>query len=168
MTSDDFFATESAFLEVRGIDVALIDGLHTYGQVVQDVENTLRYLGDDGVIVLHDCNPASASIAYPAASFADFYEQHRWWNVLWSGDVWKAIVYLRSIRDDLQVAVLNCDFGVGIIRRGLPESRLSYSPAEIESLTYKDLAADRERLLNVKPPKYLREFLASERRTSPK
>ncbi|WP_326545306.1 class I SAM-dependent methyltransferase [Mycolicibacterium sp. ND9-15] len=160
MTSDAFFVNEKAFLEERGIDVALIDGLHTYGQVVRDVENTLRYLRDDGVIVLHDCNPASALIGYPAASKADFRAQNHWWNVTWSGDVWKAIVYLRSTRDDLRVAVLNCDRGVGVIRKGIPESRLSYLATQIEELTYADLAADRERLINLKPPEYLGEFLA--------
>ena len=90
---------------------------------MRDVENTLRYLRDDGVIVLHDCNPANASIACPATSYADFRAQHRWWNLLWvhaswSGDVWKAIVQLRSTRHDLRIAVLNCDHGVGIIRKG--------------------------------------------------
>jgi SAM-dependent methyltransferase len=163
MTSDAFFANEAAFLEWHGIDVALIDGLHTYRQVVRDVENILRYLRDDGVIVLHDCNPEHASIAYPAASYADFRAQNRWWNLLWSGDVWKAIVYLRSTRHDLRIAVLNCDFGVGIIRKGLAESPLSYSATQIEALNYADLAADREHLLNLKPPAYLDEFLASER-----
>jgi hypothetical protein len=59
--------------------------------------------------------------------------------------------------------VLNCDFGVGIVRKGLAESRLSYSAAQIEALTYAELAADRERLLNLKPSVYLDEFLASER-----
>ena len=65
-TSDAFFANETGFLEQRGIDVALIDGLHTYKQVLRDVENTLGYLRDNGVIVLHDCNPANAAIACPA------------------------------------------------------------------------------------------------------
>jgi len=159
-TSDAFFANETAFLEQHGIDVALIDGLHTYGQVVRDVENTVRYLRDDGVIVLHDCNPARASIACPATSCADFRAQNHWWNLLWSGDVWKAIVHLRSIRHDLRIAVLKCDRGVGLVRKGLPESRLSYSAAQIEALNYADLAADRERLLNLKRPAYLGEFLA--------
>lgn len=168
VTSDAFFAHESAFLEQRGIDVTLIDGLHTYSQVIRDVENTLRYLRDDGVIVLHDCNPVRESIGYPAESLADFYAQSPWWYMNWSGDVWKAIVHLRSTRDDLRVAVLKCDFGVGIIRRGLPDSRLSYSEAQIAALEYADLAADRQRLLNLKPPAYLAEFLASERRASPK
>ena len=173
-TSDAFFANETAFLEQHGIDVALIDGLHTYRQVMRDVENTLRYLRDDGVIFLHDCNPANASIAFPATSYADFRAQHRWRDLLWvsrplwSGDVWKAIVHLRSTRHDLRITVLNCDLGVGVVRKGVPESRLPYSAAQIEALNYADLAADRDRLLNLKPPTYLAEFLSSERRISPK
>ena len=63
---------------------------------------------------------------------------------------------------DLRVAVLDCDLGVGIVRKGLPESRLPYSEEQIEALDYADLAADRERLLNLKSPGYLDEFLASE------
>lgn len=167
-TSNAFFASESSLLEQLGIDVALVDGLHTYRQTLQDVENTLRFLRDDGVIFVHDCNPARASIGCPAASYGDFLTQNRWRRLVgrvfflpWSGDVWKAIVYLRSVRDDLRVVVLDCDRGVGVIRRGSPQSRLSHSHAEIEALNYEDLAADRERLLNLKPPEYLREFLAS-------
>jgi Methyltransferase domain len=161
-TSDAFFANQTAFLDQRGIDVALIDGLHSYVQVVRDVENTLRFLRDDGVIVLHDCSPPYAAMARPAASHAEFLAQLRgpWKLGLWSGDVWKAIVQLRSTRDDLRIAVLKCDFGVGIIRKGLPESRLSYSAAQIEALDYTDLAADRMRLINLKPPSYLGELLA--------
>jgi hypothetical protein len=74
--------------------------------------------------------------------------------------VWKATVHLRSTRHDLRVAVLNCDCGVGVVRKGFPESGLSYSAVQIEALNYADLAADRERLLNLKPPAYLGEFLA--------
>ena len=161
-TSDSFFANETALLEQRGIAVALIDGLHSYGQALRDIENTLRFLRDDGVIVLHDCNPPYALMARPADSYDEFFAQLRGPVKvgLWSGDVWKAIVYLRSTRDDLRVAVLKCDFGVGIVRKGLPESRLPYSEEQIEALDYADLAADRERLLNLKPPRYLSELLA--------
>ena len=173
MTSDAFFANETELLEQRAVDVALIDGLHDYRQVVRDVENTLRYLRDDGVIVLHDCNPATALIGAAAASLDDFRAQHPWWNLLWltrplwTGDVWKAIIQLRSTRHDLRIAVLKCDFGVGIIRKGSPESRLAYSAEQVEALSYADLAAGREHLLNLKPPTYLGEFLAKERRISP-
>lgn len=161
-TSDDFFANETAFLEQHPIDVALIDGLHTYEQVVRDVECTVRYLQDDGVIFLHDCNPALELIGRRADSWEDFVAHQRGPLVIgiWSGDVWKSIVYLRSMREDLRVAVLKCDMGVGVVRKGYPESRLSYSAAEIDALNYHDLAADRERLLNLKPPRYLSELLA--------
>lgn len=162
-TSDAFFENEADFLDQRRIDVALIDGLHTYHQVVRDVENTLRYLRDDGVIVLHDCNPANASIGFPAESYEDFRAKNPWWSTLlgWTGDVWKGVVQLRSARDDLKVAVLECDYGVGLVRKGSPESRLSYSDERIESLTYADLAADRKGLLNLKPPTYVNDFLVA-------
>jgi hypothetical protein len=159
MTSDVFFANQTALLERHGIDVALIDGNHTYGQALRDVDNTLHYLRHDGVIVLHDCNPPRELVAFPAPSFAEFRAQNHWWNFIWSGDVWKVIVHLRSMRHDLRVAVLNCDYGVGVVRKGVPESRLSFSAAQIEALRYPDLAADRDRLLNLKPPTYLGEFL---------
>jgi hypothetical protein len=60
----------------------------------------------------------------------------------------------------VRIAVPKCDRGVGIVRKGLPESRLSYSAAQIEALDYAGLPADRVRLLNLKPPPYLGEFLA--------
>lgn len=164
MTSDEFFATRSEFLERRGIDVALIDGLHTYEQVMRDVDHTRRHLRDDGIVVLHDCNPRFPSVGRPAGSYAEYRAATPWWKARflgWSGDVWKAIVHLRSTRDDLRVAVLDCDFGVGILRRGTPDSRLSCSVAQIAALTYEDLAADREQLLNLRPPAYLDDFLGS-------
>nr|WP_245848862.1 class I SAM-dependent methyltransferase [Mycobacterium palustre] len=162
-TSDAFFDDQTEFLERHPIDVALIDGLHTYGQVVRDVEQTLRYLRDDGVIFLHDCNPPFALAARPAASWDEFIAQQSGPLAIgvWNGDVWKAIVHLRSTRHDLLVGVLKCDQGVGFVRKGSPETSLSYSAEQVEALTYADLKADRQRLLNLKPARYLNEFLAA-------
>ena len=162
-SSDAFFENETAVLEQHRVDVALIDGLHTYEQVVRDVENTVRYLKDDGVIFLHDCNPPFALAGRRAESWEDFIAQQKGPLVIgvWNGDVWKAIVELRSTRPDLQVGVLKCDQGVGFVRKGTPESPLAYSREQIAALTYADLKADRKRLLNLKPPRYLDEFLSA-------
>lgn len=162
-TSDAFFENQTALLEQYPIDVALIDGLHTYEQVVRDVENTVRHLRDDGVIFLHDCNPPFALAGRRADSWEDFIAQQKGPLVIgiWNGDVWKAIVQLRSTRRDLMVGVLKCDQGVGFVRKGPPESSLSYSTEQVEALTYADLKADRKRLLNLKPPRYLNEFLSA-------
>ena len=146
-TSDAFFANETAFLEQHGIDVARIDGLHSYRQVVRDVENTLRYLRDDGVIVLHDRNLGTPRSPAPRRRTPTFVRStaggtsSRSARPLWSGDVWKAIVHLRSTRHDLRITVLNCDVGVGLYERDFRESRLSCSAAQIEVLNYADLAA---------------------------
>lgn len=169
-TSDAFFEEQAAFLEQHPVDVALIDGLHTYGQVVRDVEKALRFLRDDGVIFLHDCNPPFALAARPAESWEEFVAQQSGPLVIgiWNGDVWKAIVQLRSTRHDLLVGVLKCDQGVGFVRKGTPQTTLSYTVEQIEALTYADLKADRKRLLNLQPPRYLDEFLAAGAAAPPK
>lgn len=161
-TSDAFFENEKALLERHPIDVALIDGLHTYEQVLRDVENTVRHLKDDGVIFLHDCNPPFELAGRRADSWDEFMAQQSGPLKIgiWNGDVWKAIVELRSTRPDLLVGVLKCDQGVGFVRKGSPESTLPYSPEQVAELTYADLKADRTRLLNLKPPRYLGDFLA--------
>ena len=81
------------------------------------------------------------------------------WDYLWCGDVWKAIVYLRSVYEDLNVFVLDCDMGIGIVTRGKMENKLPYTPDEIKKLTFEDLEADRARLLNLKSPAYFDGFL---------
>ncbi|PRC41435.1 biotin carboxyl carrier protein [Mycobacterium sp. ITM-2017-0098] len=169
-TSDAFFENEATFLGQHPVDVALIDGLHTYEQVVRDVEYTVGHLKDDGVIFLHDCNPPFELAGRRAESWDDFIAQQKGPLVigLWNGDVWKAIVHLRSTRTDLLVGVLKCDQGVGFVRRGSPDTTLPYSPEQVDALTYADLKADRKRLLNLKPPRYLDEFLGASAGSSPK
>ena len=51
MTSDAFFASPPQEIVEKGIDIALVDGLHTYEQALRDVENCLRYLVPGGLIV---------------------------------------------------------------------------------------------------------------------
>lgn len=159
-TSDRFFAEQTELLAASGVDVALIDGLHTHEQTVVDVENTLRWLTPGGLIVMHDCNPKSAAQACPAAS-CEQSRNHHWGSWFWCGDVWKTIVHLRVCRKDLEVSVLDCDFGVGVIRRGQPQTTLDLSPEAVRGLTYEDLARDRQRLLNLQPARFYHEFLRS-------
>jgi hypothetical protein len=157
-TSDAFFAGHQDWLGKNGLSVVFVDGLHTYEQSLRDVESSLRYLHDDGTVVVHDCNPTSRSMAYPSETYLGFW-LHNWRHLAWCGDVWKTIVHLRSTRPDLEVAVLDCDFGVGLIRRGRPRDLLPFTPEEVKAMPYERLAADRRRLLNLKPPEFLFEFV---------
>lgn len=159
MTSDAFFDRRGDLLADTGIDVALIDGLHTHEQSLKDVETTLTYLNEGGVIVLHDCNPTKPSMAHGARSCKEF-RRKNFWRSAWCGDVWKTIVYLRSRRPDLRVAVLDCDFGLGLVRKGRPEDLLDYTPEQITTMDYESLAADRKHLLNLKEPGCFATFVA--------
>jgi len=153
-TSDDFFAQDAPRLyKNKKIDVALIDGMHEYHIALRDVENILQYLQPNGVIVMHDCNPLSA---LAAESFEDL--KRRNYQGDWNGDVWKTIVHLRSIRSDINVFTLDCDYGLGIVTKGKPENMLSFKPDEIEKMTYYDFVLNRKEFLNLKHATYFHEY----------
>jgi hypothetical protein len=156
MTSDSFFQQQGKMLERRGVDVALIDGLHTYEQTLQDVLHTLPYLNPGGVIVLHDCNPASELAATPADSYEAMVRQNPGWSGDWNGDVWKVIVHLRSLHPDLEALVLDCDYGVGVVRRKTGGEALGFSAEQIRQMRYADLDLHRQEWLNLKPPAFFR------------
>ncbi len=152
-TSDDFFAQDAKGLFAQNrIQISLIDGMHEYGFALRDVENTLSYLTDDGVIFMHDCNPQMRE-------HAGTYEE---WKTKggghWNGDVWKAVLHLRSLRNDINVFVLDCDHGLGVVTKGKPEDKLSYSAQEIQSFGYADFDAHRKQWLNLKPADYFYEY----------
>jgi len=79
----------------------------------------------------------------------------------WNGDVWKTIVHLRSYHDDLNIFVLDCDYGLGIVTKGRPENNLNYSAQEITKMSYRHLDKNRRELLNLKSPEYFCDFLDS-------
>ena len=161
MTSDLFFEKKAdALFSSEKIDVAFVDGLHTCEQAHQDVLNILSHLNTNGVILMHDCSPPTDSSAIPASSWEDAAKMNLpGWNRQWCGDVWKAVVQLRATRDDLNVFVLDCDFGIGVVTRNKPDAMLDYSTDQIKSMTFDDLDRSRKRLLNLKPQEYLFEFL---------
>jgi hypothetical protein len=154
-TSDDFFRRHAH--RVAPFDLVFVDGLHTYEQAYRDVVNSLERLRGGGVIVIHDCNPASPAAAAPTLEQAGRMEG---WNGEWNGDVYKAIVRLRS-RHDVRVAVLDTDQGVGIVTRGVSECTLVMVEEDIDRLEYEDLDRDRKRLLDLRPPTDLPVLLAA-------
>lgn len=91
-------------------DMIFIDGLHHSSQVDKDIQNALKHITDEGFIILHDCNPLEYTMQLvPRASG------------LWNGDVWKSIVRLRCTEPNLEVMVVDADWGVGIVRKGKQE-----------------------------------------------
>ena len=98
MTSDDFFKTNN-----EKFDLIFLDGLHTYEQTIKDIDNSLKFLNNHGVVIIHDCLPKKI------------------WNQIvprvyghWNGDVWKAIVHSRTYSNADTYSCI-ADHGLGII-----------------------------------------------------
>lgn len=103
LTSDNFFAANRKIF-----DIIFIDGLHVYPQVIRDVDNGLGTLSENGTILLHDCRPLSEETA----------REERVLHKPWHGTVWKAFAHLRATRDDICMKTIDCDCGIGVIRKG--------------------------------------------------
>ncbi|MGH2954297.1 MAG: class I SAM-dependent methyltransferase [Solirubrobacterales bacterium] len=143
-TSDEYFDGLEPEAE---FDVVFVDGEHTFEQSLRDVENGLAHLAEGGVVLVHDVNPPSAASALsdPAAA------ARLPGGECWCGDVWRTIVWLRAVRDDLEVHTFDTDFGVGVVRRGSSKP-LALDGAAVAALAYGDLERDRPGLLGLRPP----------------
>ncbi len=119
-TSDIYFEKIKKWVYSRPeLDIVLIDWLHTFFASLKDALNSLQYLNNNGVIILHDCYPTSSAAAFVNEQFPTKEEQKKikGWTWEWSGDVWKTVVYLRSkFPDTLDTFVLNTDYGLWIVR----------------------------------------------------
>ena len=101
MHSDEFFQKNE-----KKFDVIFIDGLHRSDQVIRDVLHGMNALNKGGVLVMHNCNPPTEGHQTPQPSMSE-----------WTGDVWKAVVHLRTL-ENIDLFVVDVDFGCGIVRKG--------------------------------------------------
>jgi hypothetical protein len=160
MSSDEFFDTHTNLLQKFPPDVVFVDGLHTFEQSLKDVQNSLRFAREDGLIVIHDCNPPHTAAAQPARSENEAARMNLpGWNGEWCGDVWKTIPHLRATRDDLEVFVLDCDYGMGIVRRTSGKSSPLMELPDVRDLSYEDLEKDRTGILDLRHESYVAELL---------
>jgi len=107
LTSDDFFDQNT-----NTYDIIFIDGLHLDYQVEKDIINSLKILNDGGTIVLHDCNPPD--VYHQRENYYDITTPANWG---WTGTVWKAVVKVKSEIDNIDLCVVDTDYGVGILQK---------------------------------------------------
>lgn len=109
ITSDEFFEL------IKGhnikYDVIFIDGLHHADQVDKDIENALNHLVDNGIIVMHDCNPEKEEYTSVPRKTG-----------IWHGDVYKSALRLRQKYPHKFITV-DTDCGCGVIFKDIKETR---------------------------------------------
>lgn len=115
-TSDEFYA-----LNKDNFDVIFIDGLHTYDQIVKDINNSLKVVNENGWIAIHDLLPLN------------WKEQHipiLHWD--WTGDIWKVAFDLIKTKG-LDFKIVSIDHGVGLIRVLKPKTKLNGISKELKN-----------------------------------
>ncbi len=131
-TSDQFFSTNNEFF-----DCIFIDGLHEYQQVRKDISNSLKFLNDGGIILLHDCLPNNY--------FEQAIPRCQW---TWNGDVWRAIIESRKLKD-IDVYTCNADFGIGIILKRPNRNLLEFPKKDSSKLKFEDFFYNHKNLMNI-------------------
>ena len=106
MTSDEYFRQHD-----EKFDLIFIDGLHTGQQVRLDIDNALKSLTPHGMILLHDMNPPTAFHARPV------YEVNGEFPA-WNGTSWEGYAWHRKNNPNLEMYVVDVDWGVGFVRPG--------------------------------------------------
>lgn len=139
MTSDVFFAQNK-----KTFDIIFIDGMHEAHQVYRDIQNSLKVLNKNGIIVCHDCNPQSLK----AAGDWEEFSKVKYGSYSWNGDCWKGFVKYRY-ESPYECYVKNTDCGCGII----DTSKLTKVKNEfycIGEMTYSLLEKNRKTLLDLR------------------
>lgn len=145
MTSDAFF---EKFPDMK-FDIIFIDGLHLKEQVIFDLQNSLKGLSEGGTIVVHDCLPTLEVHQLREWRYAE--------TSAWTGDVWKAWVHFRRYEESLEMAVVDTDWGVGVIQKEKRFPTVSVPPGE---LTWEFFQDNRNQLMNViSIEEFVRKFL---------
>lgn len=121
MTSETFFTNLD---KKTKFDIIFIDGCLLEDNIYNDISSSIEHLNLNGCIIVHDCNPPSEFFQRD-----DYEKRHNnniiKWNMKkysdrnWNGKTWKAIIKLRKMRHDLEIYVIDTDWGVGIIKFGM-------------------------------------------------
>lgn len=148
MTSDFFFdklqCNEIKKLTGVKFDVIFVDGMHIASQVDKDIENSLKFIKEDGFIVLHDCNPPSEFHQRESQDYKNSPARG-----LWNGTTWKAFYKYRH-QEKLYSICFDTDWGVGVIsKRRLPLFNTLPKPIENNYFEFKWLDEKRTKFLNL-------------------
>jgi hypothetical protein len=156
MTSAEFFMRLD---DDQFFDIIFIDGCLIEENIYNDIICALEHLKPNGTIVIHDCNPPHEFFQRDIYHFDKHYNERKElvWNGKgytdknWNGMTWKTIVRLINERGhELEIMVVDTDWGVGIIRFGKCEKQFGNNIQHTEDIyQYKTLEKYRRDLLNL-------------------
>ena len=137
MTSNEYFQYITKYNPNILFDLIFIDGSKLEEQVDLDLQNSLKYLSNNGIILIKNCNPPNKTHQRKQLLYNGIFLQ-------WNGTLWKSYAKLRMNDPNLNMNVINCEWGLGIIQKGKQKCY-----PKINNLEYKHLDQDRANMLNL-------------------
>lgn len=97
LPSDQFFMQHDLkqVLGEKFVDLAFIDGLHTFDQALKDFINIEKYASPKTIVVFHD--------TYPVTPITASRERQSFFSL---GDTWKIVFILKQLRPELKLFTL--------------------------------------------------------------
>ena len=113
--SDTFFSEENVEQLLDGkIELAFVDGLHQFDQVLKDFINIERHSNKDSVVLFHDIYPVVPATA-----------TREWNTYYWAGDTWKFMHIVNKYRPDLTIKTIpTFPTGLGFVTNLDPSSNI--------------------------------------------
>lgn len=93
-------------------DLVFVDPWHTYTSSLRDIKLGLQLIRDDGVLLIHDCNPPNSTCTEP-----------RYRPGEWCGVTFAAYLDVVLFTEGLHYITVDSDYGCGIISK---DHRLAY------------------------------------------
>ena len=142
MTSDEFFIQNK-----DTFDLIFIDGLHIYEQVIKDIDNSLKILKENGVILIHDCLPSKI-----------WHQTIPQTHTSWNGDVWKSIVNLRT-RKEIDTYTIKADQGLGLVLKRRNKDILVHNIQNFKKIFFKDYYTHHNKFMRLIDEKRILEVI---------
>lgn len=131
-TSDAFFSENN-----QKFDLIFIDGLHHYEQVKKDIFNSLKFLNNKGIILLHDCLPRNY-----------YYQAVPRSQINWNGDTWKAFLEIRN-QTIYDTYCCNADEGIGVILKRDNLNPLNMNIESFQNFNFNKFVTNYKKYLNL-------------------
>ena len=103
-------------------DLVFVDSCHTYENSYEDIIGAFELVRPGGVMVVHDCNPTTASMAVPQVQMGE-----------WCGVNYWAFLDFVLGRSNIRYYTVDCDYGCGVVYK-LPHAHAP-KPARHEFAT---------------------------------
>lgn len=148
LTSDEFF--EKRWFVLAPVQLAFIDGLHLFEQVMVDFYNVEQRMDAGGIVVLDDVLPYNQAIAERVQPPGD-----------WTGDVWKAYFLIAEQRPDLEIYLVDtAPTGTMVIMNPDPQHEWTLDTTWVDGDTVPDFILERR---DAKHPNEILEMLRERR-----